>query len=615
MTYLEYATMGQIAAWLPLILYLFEKYFEKKKARFLALAGLCFFPVLTGGFFQPAFYVLLIASLYWLFRAKKFSLISLGFIFIFVGVATAALQLVPTAELLGLSIRNLDHNIIEYRYGLLPVQNLITFLAPDFFGNPVTGNFWGAIQYQEATGYFSVVALALALVAFFSKRKDWRINLFSALFAISLILAFDNPVSRLIYQFKVPLLSTGYASRWFLVTAFSGAFLSAVALERFERKKILVYLLAAVGALTLAGTLVWGAIIPVKFAYIPVALRNLILPLILADMGILILLITKNEKWAKWLLLGLVAFDLGRFAIKFTPFSNPEYTTRKLPVFEYIKSQSRVDRVVSEVGPLLPANTWIYPRLYSPVGYDPLLVKDYAVFFRGVNIGINKEQEVTGKLGQGYFTRYLDLVNPNSELLDLLGVKYMLALKMDGGKIRPWGKINEAYIDFTRYLPVFEDGSTVVLENKTAMPRVNLYYKAETEKDSVRAVERLVAGFDFRDSLLVDRDQPKEFLSGESDAAAIKSYSANRVELEAKTQNGAYLLLTDTFYPGWQVFVNGEKRELLRAFGVFRAVEIGPGESRIEMVYKPGSFKLGMVISAVSLAALILVALRKTGVK
>jgi hypothetical protein len=131
-------------------------------------------------------------------------------------------------------------------------------------------------------------------------------------------------------------------------------------------------------------------------------------------------------------------------------------------------------------------------------------------------MGINKELEVTGKLGQGDFTRYLNLVNPNSELLDLLGVKYLLALKWDGGKIRPWGKINEAYIDLGRYQPVFEDGATVVLENKNAMPRASLYYQAETENDTAKAVERLVAGFDFRHQLLLNREDPKNIRPGKT---------------------------------------------------------------------------------------------------
>jgi len=139
--------------------------------------------------------------------------------------------------------------------------------------------------------------------------------------------------------------------------------------------------------------------------------------------------------------------------------------------------------------------------------------------------------------------------------------------------------------------------------------------RAETEKDTIKAVERLVAGFDFRKTLLVAKETPKEYLAGQADAVEIVGYSADKVELKTKTQNGAYLLLTDTFYPGWKASVNGEEKEILRAFGVFRAVEVAPGESRIIMAYRPDSFKIGVIISVVSLAALIFIAIRKTGVE
>lgn len=620
MVYLEYATIGQIMIWLPLILYLFEKYFEKRQIRYLALSSICLFPVLTGGFFQPAFYVVLIASLYFLFRSlslsgkvNKLRLMTFGAIFILIGIATAAIQLVPTAELLKLSIRNLDNNIVEYHYGLLPFQNLVSFLAPDFFGNPVTGNYWGVIQYQEVTGYFSIIALALALVSFFFKKRDWRLNLFSGLFIGSIVLAYDNPIGRLIYQLKVPLLSTGYASRWLVVAAFSGAFLSAIAIERFNRKKLTLTLCGFLGLLVLIYGLIWKAVIPVNPETISVILRNLILPVVLLATGIIICVFIKNPKWEKLLLLVLVAFDLGRFTIKFTPFSDTQYTSRAIPVFEFIKSQSKVDRVISQDGPVLPANTWMYPGLYSPAGYDPLLLKDYAIFFHGLNMGQGKLSDISGSFDGGFFTRYLNLANLNSPLLDLVGAKYLLAVKYDSwGEIRPQGKINEAMINMTRYKPVFEDGETVVLQNQTALPRASLYYNAESETDSVKAVEELVAGFDFRNKLLVDKENPTQYKPGENDTLEITNYSADRVDFQVKTQNGAYLFLSDTFYPGWQVSINGKSGVILRADSVFRAVEVPPGDTHIEMIYSPGSFKAGVVISITSLVILLILTFKKS---
>lgn len=616
MVYLEYATIGQIMIWLPLILYLIEKYFEGRKIRFLALISICLFPVLTGGFFQPAFYVILIAALYWLFRSlstpkeiNKPRLITMGAVFILLGVTTAAVQLIPTAELLKYSIRNLDHNIVEYNYGLLPPQNLISLMAPDFFGNPVTGNYWGAIQYQEATGYFSAIALGLATAAIFIKKKDWRLNLFAGLFISSIILAFDNPISRLIYQLKLPLLSTGYASRWLVITAFSGAFLSAFALERINLKKLGLTFLGFLGVLVIVFGLIWKDLIPISAIHAQVVQRNLILPIALLVAGTLVAFFIKNRKWASWLLLILVAFDLGRFTMKFTPFSASDYTTRPIPVFEYIKSQTKIDRVITEEGPIMPANTWVYPGLYSPGGYDPLLTKDYAIFFHGVNTGQTQGTQTPGNFDSGVFTRYLNLVNLDSPLIDLVGAKFLLAVKYDSaGKIRPWGKLNEVRVNPTRYKPVFEDNEMVVLENQTVLPRASLYYIPEQESDSTKAVEKLVGGFDFRNKLLINKDNPKAYLPGKSDSVEITGYFANKVDLKVKAQNGAYLLLTDTFFPGWQAYINGKPSEIMRADGIFRALEVPPGESSVEMVYSPISFKVGAAISIVSIAvALMLV--------
>ena len=620
MVYLEYATIGQIMIWLPLILYLFEKYFEKRQIRFLAASSICLFPVLTGGFFQPAFYVILIASLYFLFRSlslpgtvNKPRLITLGAIFILIGIAAASIQLVPTAELLKYSIRNLDQNIVKYHYGLLPIQSLVSFLAPDFFGNPVTGNYWGAIQYQEATGYFSVIAFALVLVAVLSKKRDWRLNLFSGLFIGSIILAFDNPIGRLIYQLKIPLLSTGYASRWLIITAFSGAFLAATAVERLSQKKLTIILCSLSGILILIYGLIWKGVIPIDPANATVALRNLLFPIALLIASTAICIFIRNKNWVKWLLLILVALDLGRFTIKFTPFSDPGYTTRAIPVFDYIKSQSKIDRVITADGPILPANTWMYPELYSPTGYDPLLIKDYAVFFNGLNMGRIKMSETSGRFDEINFTRYLNLANIDSPLLDLVGAKYLLAVKYNPqGYVRPSGKINEAAIDLTRYKQVFEDKETVVLQNQTVLPRASLYYNAESETDNLKAVEKLVTGFDFRNKLLVDKETPPQYIPGENDTVEITGYSANKVDFQVKTQNGAYLFLSDTFFPGWQVSINKKMGEILRADSIFRAVEVPPGEVHVEMIYSPGSFKTGAAISAISLIILLILTFKKS---
>jgi hypothetical protein len=78
----------------------------------------------------------------------------------------------------------------------------------------------------------------------------------------------------------------------------------------------------------------------------------------------------------------------------------------------------------------------------------------------------------------------------------------------------------------------------------------------------------------------------------------------NRVEVTARSCGG-YLVLLDSFYPGWKVLVHGREREVLRANGLFKAVFLDPGMHEIVFSYEPPSFSWGLRISLISLCLVI----------
>jgi uncharacterized membrane protein YfhO len=80
-------------------------------------------------------------------------------------------------------------------------------------------------------------------------------------------------------------------------------------------------------------------------------------------------------------------------------------------------------------------------------------------------------------------------------------------------------------------------------------------------------------------------------------SAAIKNYRNNRVEIDARLSDPGILVLTDAFYPGWKVFVGGREQSILRANYLFRGVALPAGNHRVEFIYQPMSFKLGLTIS------------------
>ncbi len=88
--------------------------------------------------------------------------------------------------------------------------------------------------------------------------------------------------------------------------------------------------------------------------------------------------------------------------------------------------------------------------------------------------------------------------------------------------------------------------------------------------------------------------------------AAIVSYQPERVLIQADLASPGYLVLTDSYYPGWRAFVDGQEQPVLRAEYLFRAVYLTTGSHQVEFRYEPGSFRWGMAISMSTLALMVL---------
>jgi len=77
---------------------------------------------------------------------------------------------------------------------------------------------------------------------------------------------------------------------------------------------------------------------------------------------------------------------------------------------------------------------------------------------------------------------------------------------------------------------------------------------------------------------------------------------ADRVRLHAILSAPGYLVLVDTYDPGWRARMDGGSEVVvLRANGSFRAVPLPAGEHDVEMVYRPPSVLLGLGISATAI--------------
>ena len=78
----------------------------------------------------------------------------------------------------------------------------------------------------------------------------------------------------------------------------------------------------------------------------------------------------------------------------------------------------------------------------------------------------------------------------------------------------------------------------------------------------------------------------------------------NEIRLEAQAEVASYLLLNDSWFPGWQATVNGRPVPIHRANLMFRAVQIPAGGSEVLFTYRPQSVRAGLQVSGLSLLLL-----------
>ena len=85
-----------------------------------------------------------------------------------------------------------------------------------------------------------------------------------------------------------------------------------------------------------------------------------------------------------------------------------------------------------------------------------------------------------------------------------------------------------------------------------------------------------------------------------------RKYSEQESVLEVATSTVGLLFISDTWFPGWKVYVDDEEVEIHLANYAFRAVEIPEGKHTIKFVYQPRSFLDGLRVTMISIIVLIL---------
>ncbi len=144
-----------------------------------------------------------------------------------------------------------------------------------------------------------------------------------------------------------------------------------------------------------------------------------------------------------------------------------------------------------------------------------------------------------------------------------------------------------------------------IFENPYFLPRARLVGGAVIEPDDGRALAllRQPAFRGDRDVVLAG-GEPRAAPGASVGRAHIDTSRPDRVRVEIAPTAPAWLVLCDSWYPGWTARVDGQPREIIRANVAFRAVAVAPGEHAVEFRYEPLPHRIGAIISGLLVALL-----------
>ena len=105
---------------------------------------------------------------------------------------------------------------------------------------------------------------------------------------------------------------------------------------------------------------------------------------------------------------------------------------------------------------------------------------------------------------------------------------------------------------------------------------------------------------------LVETELPMPVAASTQDGRAeITAYEPNRVNLQTHSSGKSILVLSENYYPGWRVYVDGQPAEVVRVNYALRGVLVPAGDRPVSFVYRPWSIMGGLLLSLLTASGLI----------
>jgi hypothetical protein len=137
------------------------------------------------------------------------------------------------------------------------------------------------------------------------------------------------------------------------------------------------------------------------------------------------------------------------------------------------------------------------------------------------------------------------------------------------------------------------------------MPRAALVREARAVKNRDAAIDE-VGGIDPRAVVLVEDPA----LAGRRPGVPLDvpvDHRFDEIVMDVDAGEGGFLVLSELWHTGWRARVDGESAPIHRANGIFQVIELGPGPHAVRLRFRPLSWEIGRLVSAVTALGLVAV--------
>ncbi len=619
--------------WLPLLLLAIDKIFQNKDYLWVVILSLAIAFQFFGGNPEISWFVLFLSAIYTLFNIFKhltdkiekkeiFQKSILVVVSLILGSMIASVQLIPTTEFLiqsnamkegrtGLANSNFFeimgkqwngwHNFSDIKNSM---ENVILIICPDFFGNPVSKNYWGAGNYNESAVYIGIIPLIFALISIVSifrknqkKKNKHNILFFSAIGLSSFLVFISFPVFRLVAY--LPIFNISIIGRLRFIFVFALAILAGFGVNYFINKKWnfldkikvfnIIYIFIILLTIIFAYFYLKYASIGISFEMAKNKIIFLIILSILSNIIISIILLYRSKSFknnfAKNALIVLILFELFSYGQKYHPSIEKEFIYPITPAIEYLNNNIENFRftsykiTVSNFITSMSPNSSVVWKLQDIRGYEIIKPYRYEEF-----------EKHFGSYTYNFFSH---------KVFDLIGVKYFVQSVTDIE--------NEVLSEDKDINLVYQDDLINIYENRKVMPRAFVIFDVKLVENNINAIENFLDdSFDPKSQALVE-SECKEELKLENpnnfgfEYADIISYLPHEVKIKVNNKRDGLLVLTDSFYEGWKAYIDGKEVKIYPTNVAFRGIYTPKGEHEILFLYKPNSFKYSIYIALIGL--------------